>query len=400
MPAFSVITLDAFGHRRVGYHDAPDLAALRARLRAESRWVVHIRAVRPDRAQARLTLRPRELIALLHQWELQVRAGVTADAALAQLAADLPPGPARTMLTAIHAQVAQGASIHVACRTFEKVFPPDLAAVIAAGETSARLPEALRALAAHLASTDDLKRTARRALIYPSVVFGATVGLIGFLLGGVVPRFAEIFASLQVALPPLTVALIRASEALRHGWPWLAGLTVLTLGGLRTAAHTPRLRYARDWALLRLPVIGETLRCLATARFAAHMRLMHEAGLPLLPALATGAELTGNAVLARNLVAAGQGVAAGQSLCGALPAQHAFPGFVVPALRAGETTGQLGAALRHIEDYAAGRARERLATALACLEPVVLTALTAIVGAIALSFFLPLFALLGGVNAR
>jgi type II secretory pathway component PulF len=34
------------------------------------------------------------------------------------------------------------------------------------------------------------------------------------------------------------------------------------------------------------------------------------------------------------------------------------------------------------------------------LEPVVLTALTAIVGAIALSFFLPLFALLGGVNAR
>jgi type II secretory pathway component PulF len=400
MPAFSVITLDAFGHRRVGYHDAPDLAALRARLRAESRWVVHIRAVRPDRAQARLTLRPRELIALLHQWELQVRAGVTADAALAQLAADLPPGPARTMLTAIHAQVAQGAPIHVACRTFEKVFPPDLAAVIAAGETSARLPEALRALAAHLASTDDLKRTARRALIYPSVVFGATVGLIGFLLGGVVPRFAEIFASLQVALPPLTVALIRASEALRHGWPWLAGLTVLTLGGLRTAAHTPRLRYARDWALLRLPVMGETLRCLATARFAAHTRLMHEAGLPLLPALATGAELTGNAVLARDLVAAGQGVAAGQSLCGALPAQHAFPGFVVPALRAGETTGQLGAALRHIEDYAAGRARERLATALACLEPVVLTALTAIVGAIALSFFLPLFALLGGVNAR
>ena len=400
MPAFSVITLDAFGHRRVGYHDAPDLAALRARLRAESRWVVHIRAVRPDRAQARLTLRPRELIALLHQWELQVRAGVTADAALAQLAADLPPGPARTMLTAIHAQVAQGAPIHVACRTFEKVFPPDLAAVIAAGETSARLPEALRALAAHLASTDDLKRTARRALIYPSVVFGATVGLIGFLLGGVVPRFAEIFASLQVALPPLTVALIRASEALRHDWPWLAGLTALTLGGLRTAAHTPRLRYARDWALLRLPVMGETLRCLATARFAAHMRLMHEAGLPLLPALATGAELTGNAVLARDLVAAGQGVAAGQSLCGALPAQHAFPGFVVPALRAGETTGQLGAALRHIEDYAAGRARERLATALACLEPVVLTALTAIVGAIALSFFLPLFALLGGVNAR
>ncbi|MEO5958436.1 MAG: type II secretion system F family protein, partial [Opitutaceae bacterium] len=99
-------------------------------------------------------------------------------------------------------------------------------------------------------------------------------------------------------------------------------------------------------------------------------------------------------------LAAREGVAAGKALCDALPPKHSFPGFVVPALRAGETTGQFGAALRHVEDYAAERARERLATALALLEPVTLTVLTAVVGAIALSFFLPLFALLGGVNAR
>jgi general secretion pathway protein F/type IV pilus assembly protein PilC len=59
----------------------------------------------------------------------------------------------------------------------------------------------------------------------------------------------------------------------------------------------------------------------------------------------------------------------------------------VPALKSGETTGQLGAALRHIEEYAATRARERLATALALLEPALLATLTGIVGLIALSFF-------------
>ena len=89
-----------------------------------------------------------------------------------------------------------------------------------------------------------------------------------------------------------------------------------------------------------------------------------------------------------------------QRLYAALPKRHAFPGFIVPALKSGETTGQLGAALRHIEDYAASRARERLATALALLEPALLATLTGIVGLIALSFFLPLFSLLGGVNAR
>ena len=42
----------------------------------------------------------------------------------------------------------------------------------------------------------------------------------------------------------------------------------------------------------------------------------------------------------------------------------------------------------------------RIATALALLEPALLATLTGIVGLIALSFFLPLFSLLGGVNAR
>ena len=400
MPAFAITTIDALGRRASRIREAEDVTDLRARLRAESLWPVRITPARPDRKLTRLTLPSRELIALLHQLELQVRAGVTADAALAQLAADLPAGTARTVLTRIHREVAQGSTIHAACRAFGRIFPPELAAVIAAGESAAQLPEALRALAVHLASADELKHTARRALIYPAIVLTATTGLIGFLLGGVVPRFAEIFSSLNIALPWLTVALIRTSEALRHGWPVLATLAALAGCGLIAAARIARLRYVRDWALLRVPVFGETLRCLATARFAAHARLMHDAGIPLLSALTTAAELTGHAVLARQLLAAREGVAAGKALCDALPPKHGFPGFVVPALRAGETTGQFGAALRHVEDYAASRARERLATALALLEPMTLTALTAVVGAIALSFFLPLFALLGGVNAR
>jgi len=93
-------------------------------------------------------------------------------------------------------------------------------------------------------------------------------------------------------------------------------------------------------------------------------------------------------------------VGLGVPLYAALPRPHAFPGFLVPALKSGETTGQLGAALQHIEEYAASRARDQLATALAWLEPILLAGLTGLVGLMALSFFLPLFSLLAGVNAR
>ena len=83
---------------------------------------------------------------------------------------------------------------------------------------------------------------------------------------------------------------------------------------------------------------------------------MHDAGIPLLAALATAAELTGNAVLARNLLDAREGVARA-TLCAALPAKHALPRVRGAALRAGESTGQSRPAAPAVEDYAQPGAR-------------------------------------------
>lgn len=398
MPEFAVNVIDRAGQRLRLHEGAPDEPALRERLRTRGLWPVKIRPARSRARLARLKVPPTEFLSFLHQLELQLRAGVTADAALAQLAEDAPLGALRTMLRQIHEDIAQGRPIHEACRNFPKQFPPHLAAVIAAGETSAQLPESLRALAANLTGAAELKRTARRALIYPAIVLTATTGLVVFLLATVVPQFASIFDSLHVPLPGLTVALIRASAVVRDGWPvMLTGITVLGFG-LWLSARTPRLRYLRDAALLRVPILGEIVRCLATARFAAHCRLLHKAGIAMLEALATGAELTNHAVLSRQLLMARESVALGRPLYAALPKKHAFPQWIIPALKAGETTGQLGAALQHIEDYAGSRARERLATALALLEPALLALLTGIVGGIALSFFMPILSLLGAAN--
>lgn len=400
MPAYVISAIDRSGIRRSFRDAAPDEPALREKLRQKALWPVRIRPVAPARKLARLTIPVGEFVPLLHQLEMLLRAGVNADQAFRQLGEDVPEGNARTLLRHVHEQVAQGRTIHESCRFFARQFPPHLAAVIAAGEASAQLPESLRALAEHLSNAEEIRRTARRALIYPMIVLVAVGGLVGFLIGGVVPKFAEIFSSLHLQLPALTRALIRTSELLRQYWPAWLGAGVMAGMLTFSASRWPALRYARDTTLLRLPVFGETIRCLAAARFAAHCRLLHEAGIPLLESLKTAAELMNHAVLAQQLLAAREGVAVGRPLYASLPPHHAFPGFLVPALKAGETTGQLGLALHHIETYAARRAREQLATALALLEPVLLAGLTTVVGLIALSFFLPLFSLLAGLNSH
>ncbi len=178
MPAFTINAIDRTGVRRFLQENAPNEASLRAHLREKSLSPVQIKEVAANQKLKRLTLPAPEFIGLLHQLELQLRAGVNADSALGQLAEDTPPGPMRLMLEQIHRDVAQGTPIHVACRFFEKQFPPHLAAVVAAGEASAQLPEAIRALAAHVSGNAELRRTARRALIYPVVVLIATTALV------------------------------------------------------------------------------------------------------------------------------------------------------------------------------------------------------------------------------
>src|SRR5258708_4236506 len=211
MPTFAATVIDPLGRRCSFTGDAPDAAQLRQRLRAQNLWPVRVEPAQPDAKLARLLLPTREFVALLNQLELQLRAGVTADAALTQLAADTPAGPTRRVLEKIEREVRQGIPIHEACRFFKKQFPPHLAAIIAAGEASAQLPTSLRALARHLTEMDDLRRTAKRALIYPVVVLAAVTVLAAFLLGGVIPQFAEIFSSLSLRLPGSTTALIHAS---------------------------------------------------------------------------------------------------------------------------------------------------------------------------------------------
>ncbi len=117
------------------------------------------------------------------------------------------------------------------------------------------MPASIRALAAHAASGAELRRTARRALIYPAAVLGATGALILFLLGGVVPQFAAIFRSLHLPLPAITLALIAISDFVRTQWPALLG-ALAAGGGLGTLiARSPRLRRLRDPGRMPPPLL-------------------------------------------------------------------------------------------------------------------------------------------------
>ena len=111
MPTFAALVVGPSGRKFSVEEDAPDANALQVKLRARNLWPLRIEAATGQR-KGRTKIPVGEFVALLQQLELQLRAGVTADVALAELAVDAPKGPTRRMLEAIHAEVAQGIPIH------------------------------------------------------------------------------------------------------------------------------------------------------------------------------------------------------------------------------------------------------------------------------------------------
>ena len=82
MPEFAITAIDATGRRRSLRESAADEPAVLKRVRAQGLWPVKVQPARVSAKLGRLTVPLPEFLAFLHQLELQLRAGVTADAAL------------------------------------------------------------------------------------------------------------------------------------------------------------------------------------------------------------------------------------------------------------------------------------------------------------------------------
>ena len=89
-------------------------------------------------------------------------------------------------------------------------------AVIRAGEASGTLEENLNFLAVWLEHNNDIRREVHGAMIYPAIVFIATISLSAGLSLLVLPRLLPVFEQMAVELPLPTAYFSRSHIFLSH----------------------------------------------------------------------------------------------------------------------------------------------------------------------------------------
>src|ERR1700757_2827952 len=401
MPVFTFSGKNAAGEKVSGERSAANKQVLQSQLRRERITPAAIREKGKEFALPTFgsgKVKVKEVAIFFRQFSVMIDAGLPLVRCLEILGANQENPAFQKCLNGVRASVEGGATLANSMKLYPKIFDDLTTNMIEAGETGGILDLILQRLAAYVEKAVKLKSAVKSALIYPVAVISIAVIVVGCLLKFVVPIFANLFVSLDVALPLPTRIVMGLSDAVSRFW-WV--VFVLGIGGvfaIKQLKKDPRGRVLWDSMLLKLPVFGMVLRKIAVARFSRTLGTLLTSGVSILEALTITAKTSGNAVLEQALMKVRKAIEEGRTIIDPLKESGVFPNMVCQMIGVGEATGAMDAMLQKIADFYEDEVDAATRDMLAMLEPLLIAFLGVAVGGIVISLYMPLFAMIAKLS--
>lgn len=404
MATFTYQALDSQGKDTKGDIQATDTRTAIASLRQRSIFVLKIdqkdasdgKGLSKDidlSALSELRSVPtQELIFFFKQQTFMLRAGLPVLQALQLGATQIS---SKRLLRVIHKMIVDienGVTLSQAIARHPKVFPPLAVSLIMAGENTGELDLVMDRLADHLGKKAALKTQTINAMIYPTVVILAAMGVFIFLVIKIIPAFAKFFAGKGRGLPPSTQLLVDISAFFVNYGLYVLGFFVMLIIGLIAYYQTNNGRYRLHLVILKLPVLGKLMTTAAMAQLNWSLSMMLRSGLTALDALKITSQVVSNRVISEKVFSASHLILAGKDLSGSL--QHPrIPTIVTQMIAVGERTGTLDNVLQQLGDYYEERLQLGIKRLSAMMEPALILVIGGMVGFVYYAFFQALFQL-------
>ncbi|MDD0995694.1 type II secretion system inner membrane protein GspF [Pseudomonas sp. TNT2022 ID1044] len=399
MPTFDYRADNGKGRRCKGRLEADSPRHARQLLRERGLWTRDLNEIRTTSATPGAgRLNAADLALLTLQLSTLVQAGLPLEEALEAVAKQSTKRRVAGLLSAVRSRVMEGHALAAALAQFPKAFPELFRATVAAGERSGHLGHVLEQLAAYTQARQASRQKIQMALVYPLILMLASLVIVGFLLGYVVPDVVKIFVDSGQPLPWLTRALISVSDGLcSHGLLLLAALATV-VGGCRWSLRQPLwlLRWHR-W-VLNLPIVGEVLRAMEAARFASTLAILGKSAVPLVDALEIAAAVIGNLTIRARMADVARSVREGGTLTRGLELSGDIPPMMLHMIASGERAGELDRMLSRAAEQQESSLAARIALVVSLFEPAMLVLMGGVVLLIVLAILLPILSLNQLVN--
>jgi type IV pilus assembly protein PilC len=240
----------------------------------------------------------------------------------------------------------------------------------------------------------NLTKKIKGALIYPSIVLFAMVGIGILMLMFVVPTLTQTFRELGTELPPTTEAIISASEFLANNTVLALFLMASIVGAFMWAMNTPTGKLVSNWIFLRVPVISGLIMETNAARTTRTLASLLSAGVDVVLSIGITKDVLENAFYKKVLSEAEEEVTKGGQISAVFNKYpKLYPPLVSEMVAVGEETGRLSDLLKETATFYEDSVERQTKDLSTIIEPFLMLIIGGAVGFFALSMIAPIYSL-------
>jgi type II secretory pathway component PulF len=275
-------------------------------------------------------------------------------------------------------------------------FSPLYQSLVRLGEKTGSVASVFHRMSVYLRNEQKIRNKIGNVIWYPILVLSiAVIGctcIIVFLL----PRMAEIYTAFNPS--GIGGASFEMAKIYRSLWISLSVWVLIVAGtGITLFARRTSERFAfiTDYALLRMPVLGNFIKSIQTMDFSFAMEMLTGAGITVHSALQETAGVIRNRSYRKSIQEVHDLLVRGELLSKSFAAYKDFPPYIATWIAIGERTGAVEAVFTQIREYFQADVDTMSERLMGMLEPLLIVIVGIILIIMIIQFILPIFSLYG-----
>ena len=397
MPEFSYVAQDSSGKEKRGNVVADSAQLAIETVSAEGLVVLSVKEANLLTKELDLTIgnatKPRDLSVFCRQFVSMLSAGVTVVSALEMLSGQTENKYMAKAIVEVRSDIMKGETLGDAMARHPKVFPDIMVNMIRAGEASGKLEVSFERMAEHFEKAAATAGMVRKAAMYPIIVAIVAIIVGVFMLVKVVPSYTEMFDSMDMELPGLTVAVVNLSDFLVAYWFIIIPVIIAIVVAIRMFKRTDGGKLFFAQMAIKLPLFGKLNVKTACSLFARTLSTLIYSGLPLTEGLDIVSDTMSNEVYKRALKKTADEVSQGIPLSVSLKKSKLYPPMVDYMIEIGENTGEIEEMLEKLADYYDEEVKMTTETVMAAIEPMIILVMAALVGVLIAAVMAPMISM-------
>ncbi len=304
----------------------------------------------------------------------------------------------QSVIQEVSASVEGGKSLSDSFKKHPKVFSEVFLSLVAAGELSGTLDEALQRVALQQEKDAATMSKIRGALTYPVIVILVIVGVIAFMMFTVVPQVEKLYLDLDKALPLITQVMVSTASFVASFW-WLVIIAIVFLiYFLRQYFQTESGITFKDNFKMKVPIFGKMFQKLYMARLARTGQTLLSTGVSMLDMLKVSGRAVNNTIVEQAVARATEKVQGGKALSTALEAEPVILSLVPQMIKIGEQSGKIDDMMGKVAQVYEEELDEEIRTISTSIEPILMVVLAVVAGGMVGAILLPIYGLVNNVN--